>query len=173
MSAIVISLTIISVWLFGLGNSATIIHNSILSTSIISGSFLLFTTYGLYNGYKLKDNLGGITDRFRLKSIKKIIESVANLFNELADTGSGADNIIGYIISIILWIIVSIVIGILFWVFSTVLWGVILIFSAMLYWIYFRALRLVFKQSYVCKGKLIKSLTVGSFYTLLYNANQQ
>ncbi|REC53270.1 hypothetical protein DRF62_14510 [Chryseobacterium piscium] len=47
-------------------------------------------------------------------------------------------------------------------------WAAILFFAAMLYWIFFRALRLVFKNSRKCKGDLLKSFAFGFFYSFLY-----
>jgi hypothetical protein len=46
---------------------------------------------------------------------------------------------------------------------------VVLTFIAMLYWIFFRALRLVFKNSNKSKGDLIESVKWGLTYTTLYN----
>jgi hypothetical protein len=39
----------------------------------------------------------------------------------------------------------------------------------MLYWIFFRALRLVFKNSNRAKGSLLESIKWGVVYTTLYN----
>lgn len=158
-------LTILSVWLLGLGKHRTIIENSILSTTLLSSAFFLFILIGLYRGVKLKDNLGKITDQFDLKKI----ESFKDFTPTDSDIPDFDDDIGGIIIGIILWIIVSILFGLLFWAFGAILWMTILIFMAMLYWIFFRALRLVFKKSSDCCGQLDRSLLFAFFYTILYN----
>jgi hypothetical protein len=58
-------LTIVSVWFYGLGNHQTVIENSIISTSILSVAFFFYSN--LYNGVKLKDNLGTVVDKFDSK----------------------------------------------------------------------------------------------------------
>ncbi|ESU25276.1 hypothetical protein LZZ90_13795 [Flavobacterium sp. SM15] len=166
ISIMVISLTVLSIWLFGLGTHRTIIENSLLSTTILSIAFLLFISIGLYKGVKLKDNLGKITDRFDSKKIDKLKEVTLDSSSDVPDVGDG---IAGIIMSIIFWFIAAFVISYLFWFFGAILWITVLIFIAMLYWIFFRALRLVFKKSAECKGNYSKSLLYGFSYTVLYN----
>ncbi|WP_298539840.1 hypothetical protein [uncultured Aquimarina sp.] len=165
ITLLVIFLTILSVWQFGLGKERTIIENSILSTTILSLVFFLFITIGLYNGIKLKDNLGKITDRLDLGT-----EGISDVFDvsspELPDFTDGIEEMV---LGILLWILITIIIGVLLWLFGGILWTMVLIFLAMLYWIFFRALRLVFKKSPICKGNLVKSMGFGLGYTLLYN----
>ena len=162
-SILVVAATIIAVWLFGLGKDRTMYENSLLSTSILFGMFFLFLAIGLFRGVKLKDNLGKFTDR-----IKK------TKFPEMGDIGGAdlpldaGDGIGGIILGIILWIIVSILAIFLLWFFGAVLWVGMLVFMAMLYWVFFRALRLVFKHSKMCKGDLSKSLKIALLYTSLY-----
>lgn len=160
----VIVLTFISIWLFGLGQHRTIFENSILSTSILSVAFFLFLSVGLYKGIKLKDDMGKLTDKLKPSKIPN-----------LANVGQGADFILvgdgieGVIVSIILWLVVTILIALFLWFFGAVLWTGIIVFIAMLYWIFFRALRLVFKNSNKCKDNLAASLAYGLGYTVLYN----
>ena len=164
ITLIVAALTVISIWLFGLGKHRTIFENSILSTSLLSIAFFLFLTIGLYNGIKLKDNVGRLTDKIDLSNLP-----------DFSHTGKGGnwldfdDGIGGIILAIIFWIVVTFLIGLFLWIFGAILWSGIIVFIAMLYWIFFRALRLVFKNSNKCKGNLTKSLGYGIFYTLLYN----
>ncbi|WP_299253129.1 hypothetical protein [uncultured Aquimarina sp.] len=164
ITLLVISLTILCVWQFGLGKERTIIENSILSTTILSVVFFLFVTIGLYKGAKLKDNLGKITDR--LDFDKEGISDVFDIPSEFPDLGDGLEEIV---LGVFLWVLITIIIGVLLWLFGGVLWTMVIIFLAMLYWIFFRALRLVFKKSPVCKGYLVKSTGFGLGYTLLYN----
>lgn len=162
----VMVLTIIAIWLFGLGQHRTLFENSVVSTSILSFAFFLFLTISLYNGVKLKDDLGKITDKINtdnIPSLTKIDFSGANIL-DIDDDGIG-----GIIIGILAWIFVSIALLLVIWFFGTIVWTLVLVFSAMLYWIFFRALRLVFKNSNKCKNDLAKSIYYGFIYTILYN----
>jgi len=162
---IVTVLTILSVWFYGIGKHQTVIENSLISTSILSIAFFLFISISLYNGTKLKDNIGKITDKFDTKKIEYLKEITPNN----ADGFEVAEGIGGIIISIILWIITTIVISYLFFFLGAIVWLSVLIFLAMLYWIFFRALRLIFKKSAECSGNVEKSIFYGISYTILYN----
>lgn len=168
ITLIVIGLTSISVWVYGLGEHRTIIENSLITTSILSISFFLFISIGLYNGVKLQDTLGKITDNFDVRKLETLkgLSKDSTSSSELPIIG---DDIGGVIIGIILWIVVAFIVGFLFYVFGAVVWITILIFTAMLYWVFFRALRLVFKKANQCKGKIVQSIGYGLGYTLLYN----
>lgn len=164
VTIIVASLTVIGIWLLGLGKHRSIYDNSLLSTTILSGCIFLFLTVGLYKGVKLKDNLGNLTDK--LKSSKIPDFSQVNTGTYFIDVGEGIG---GIIISIILWLVVTILISLFLWIFGAVLWTGIIVFIAMFYWIFFRAVRLVFKNTNKCKGNLATSIAYGLFYTILYN----
>lgn len=165
VSIIVMILTVLSVWFYGAGKHQTVIENSLISISILSVTFFLFISIGLYKGVKLKDNLGKITDQFDLKKI----EHLKNFTTTEIDTPDIGDGIAGILLNIIFWIIATIAIGYLFFVFGAIIWITVLIFMAMLYWIFFRALRLVFKKAPECKGNLQKSILYGIVHTILYN----
>lgn len=160
----IIILVILSVWLSGESSHRSLFQNSILSTSILAGIFFLFISSGLYYGLKLKDNVGSILNRKKLKTFSDNSPG----FNTLefdADVGEGCFSIL---ISIVLWVLFSVVIIFGLYFLGVFFWAGILLLTAMLYWIFFRALRLVFKNSGKCKGNLLKSLTFGLFYSFLY-----
>jgi len=69
----------------------------------------------------------------------------------------------------VVWFLFSIALMVFMWLFSALMWTMVLVFVAMLYWIFFRALRLVFKNSNKCKGNLASSAAYGIGYTILYN----
>jgi hypothetical protein len=129
ISLIVIFLTILSVWLLGLGTHRTMIQNSLLSTVILSSVFFLFILVGLYKGFKLRDNLGAITNQFEWKKLEYLKDVNATD----TDTPDVGDGIVGIILGVILWIIVSIIISFLLYIFGAILWMTVLIFIAMLY----------------------------------------
>ena len=164
VTMIVSLLTILSIWLFGLGQHRTLFLNSILSTSILSIAFFLFVTIGLYKGVKLKDDIGNLTDKLRLSKLSIPTDAVNS-----TDFIILGDKIEDIVFGIFLWLVVTVLIGIFIWLFGTIIWTGVIVFIAMLYWIFFRALRLVFKNSNKCKNNLKISLAYGLGYTTLYN----
>lgn len=165
VSIIVAVLTILSIWLFGLGQHRTIFENSLLSTSILSIAFFLFLTIGLYKGIKLKDDIGKITDKIKIDKMPDLSTGI-EFPGDIPDVGEG---FAGIILGILAWFLVSILLLLFIWFFGAVFWTMILVFAAMLYWIFFRALRLVFKNSNKCKENLSRSVAYGLGYTTLYN----
>jgi hypothetical protein len=79
------------------------------------------------------------------------------------------EGIWGIILGILLWVLVTLLIGFFLWLFGAILWAGIIGIAAMLYWIFFRSVRRVFKYSNKCKGDLVLSFAYGLFYTFLYN----
>jgi hypothetical protein len=164
VTMIVITITVIGVYLWGLGHHHTFYQNSIISTTILSVAFFLYVTAGLYKGTKLKDNVGRIIQKERITRDV----SVGIDFSSVEPVSVG-EGIGGIIISILLWILMAVFFSLLLWLLSNVFVIVILAFAGMLYWIFFRALRLVFKNSNTCKGSLLESMKWGFTYTVLYN----
>lgn len=166
ITIIVTVLTILAIWLFGLGRHRTIFENSVLSTTVLSTAFFLFISIGLYRGIKLKDNVGKLTDRLKLRLPRMPEISDISIGGDFAAAGEGCGEVVA---GIILWLIVSILIILFLWLFGVALWAGMIVFVAMLYWIFFRALRLVFKNSATCKGNLVRSISLGLVYTVFYN----
>ncbi|MEM0577548.1 hypothetical protein [Flavobacterium polysaccharolyticum] len=168
ISMLVIAITIFSVWFYGIGKHKTVIENSLISTSIISIAFFLFISISLFNGTKLKDNVGKLTDKINSKKLDFLKDLTPTDYNGLELGANIAEGIGGIVMSIILWIIVTIVLSFLFYALGTIIWFSILVFLGMLYWIFFRALRLIFKKSAECSGNIELSIFYGIAYTILY-----
>lgn len=160
ITLIVIPLTVLLVWLFGLENQRSLFANSILSTTILSVFFFLFISIGLFNGIKIKNNLG------TLEQENIFFHKNSTIDIDIPEVDGGFAEIL---ISLLLWLIVCIAGSYMLWMFETVAWIVLLNFIGILYWIFFRALRLVFKKSAVCRGNLLKSTAYGFAFSLLYN----
>ena len=169
ITLLVIVLTILSVWFYGIGTHKTVIENSLISTSILSLAFFLFITISLYKGIKLKDTIGKITDKMDTKKTAFLKDMLPSDLSPIESGLDVAEGIGGIVFSIILWIIVTLLISYLFFALGTIIWFSILLFLAMLYWLFFRALRLIFKKSAVCNGNLERSIFYGFAYTVLYN----
>lgn len=162
ITLIVIVLTIIIVWLQGLHLERSIVHNSLLSTSILSGFLFLFMSIGLYRGYKLKDNLGKITDSFKPET--GLLDNSWAPDNPMdATIGDGCE---GIIVSIIAWVFATIILSVFLFLFGNFIWFSTLLLLAILYWIFFRGLRIVFKKSPICQGDFLLSVKYAGMYTI-------
>lgn len=161
----IILLVILCVWISGQSSHRSLFQNSMVSTSILGTAFLLFISLGLYYGLKLKDNIGHVLTK---ENIKKLSDKTPEIESFDFDGPALGDGIGGIIVSIIAWIVISIVLVFLLYFLGVFFWVVVLLFTAMLYWIFFRALRLVFKNSKHCRGNLLKSLGFGFLYSFLY-----
>ncbi|MBL1220917.1 hypothetical protein JET18_08720 [Chryseobacterium sp. L7] len=161
----IIVLVILSVWLSGQGSHRSLFLNSILSTSILAGAFFLFISLGLYYGLKLKENVGNVFNKERLDKYAEHAPAVGSFDFDPPAVG---DSIAAAILSVVLWFVLTVVLVVLLYFLGFLFWAAVLFLIAMLYWIFFRALRLVFKNSGKCKGNLLKSLGFGIFYSFLY-----
>ena len=103
ISLIVIGLTILGVYFWGLGQHNTFFENSIISTTILSMAFFSFITIGLFNGIKIKDNLGKIIDKYKTVDTSDISST---LTSEPIAIGDGIAEIV---FSIVLWILMAII----------------------------------------------------------------
>lgn len=159
VSLLVVGLTISIVYLTGINHNRTVTSNFYLSLLIIETALFLFMTYGLYKGVGLKDNFPKVTG-FKPG---KILSSGTVPDLPGIDVGDGIG---GVIVSIVLWVGITILVFILLIVLETVLWFSFFILLAMLYWVFFRALKFVFSKSKDTKGKI----GVSALYSLAYSA---
>ncbi|PTT39576.1 hypothetical protein DBR28_07150 [Chryseobacterium sp. HMWF028] len=161
----IITVVILSVWLSGKADHRSLFQNSILSTSVLAGAFFLFISIGLYSGLKLKDNVGNILNKERIQRYADKTPKFNGFEVDIPDAGDGIG---GAILSILAWIVISILLIFLSYFFGLFFWSAVFLLFATLYWVFFRALRLVFKNSGKCKGDLLKSLVFGLFYSFVY-----
>lgn len=158
-------LVILSVWISGKNSHQTLFQNSILSTSILAIAFFLFVSISLYRGVGLRDNLGKILTK---ENFNKRMRSTSDFTPNIDVPSIGADGIGGVILSVLAWIAFTVAVLFALYFVGVFFWSVLLLLLAILYWIYFRALRLIFKNSKRCKDNLVKSLGFGLFYSILY-----
>ena len=164
VSAIVIAVTALTVYVTGINYHRSINDNFLISLTIISVVLFVFMTYGLFKG------IGLVNDFPKFKKFKsgEMIDiplgenSVSNV-----DTGDGIE---GILFSIVSWILLTILFVVFLIVLEAVLWLSIFIILAMLYWVFFRALKLVFNRAEITKGNLLKSTAYALGYTLLYTS---
>ena len=119
-------------------------------------------TYGLYIGIGLIDNFS----KFRnFKTGDFIANGGTGPTVEIPAVGDGIG---GLILSILLWIAMSILFVILLIVLEAILWISLFIILAMLYWLFFRALKFVFNKSKETKGDIGIAAVYSLAYTILY-----
>ncbi|MCK0115319.1 hypothetical protein [Gelidibacter sp. F63206] len=162
ISLCVIGITSLTVYLTGINYNRSITSNFYLSLLIIGAALFLFMLYGLYIGIGLSDDFP------KFKAFKKgEIIAQSGTIPELPTIQAG-DGIGGLIISVLLWIGMTILLVILLILLEAVFWISIFIILAMLYWVFFRALKFVFNKSAATKGSIWASAVYSFSYTLLY-----
>ncbi len=162
VSLIVIGITILTVYLAGINYNRSIASNLYISMSIIAGTLFLFMNYGLYYGIGLIDNF----PKFRKLKSGSFIKKSGEI-PELPEIDAG-DGIGGLIISILLWIVMTILFIVLLIFMEAIFWFSLFIILTMLYWIFFRALKFVFSKSSKTKGNIGASIGYALSYTVLY-----
>lgn len=162
VSLLVIGITALTVYLTGENYNRTITSNFYLSLSIIGTALFLFMTFGLYKGIGLIDNF----PKFRKFKRGDIIGNAAPTFDTPSvDVGEGIG---GLILSIALWIGMTLLIIILLLLLEAVFWFSLFIILTTLYWVFFRALKFVFSKSKDTKGDIGVSAIYAMTYTVLY-----
>ena len=164
VSLLVIGITFLTVYLTGENYNRTVSSNLYLSLSIIGTVLFLFMTYGLYKGVGLTDNF----PKFQNFKTGEFIPSSGEIPDWDMPSIDTDDGIGGLIISILLWIGMTILIFVLLILLEAVFWMSIFIILAMLYWVFFRALRFVFSKSNDTKGDIGISAIYSFGYTTLY-----
>jgi len=162
VSLLVIAITLLTVYLTGENYNRTITSNTYLSLSIIGTALFLFMTYGLYFGIGLADNF----PKFRNFKTGDYIASSGSIPG--VPPIEVGDGIGGLILSILLWIGMTILMFILLILLEAVFWISIFIILAMLYWVFFRALKFVFSKSKETKDNIGISAVYSLMYTSLY-----
>lgn len=162
VSLLVIGITILTVSLTGENYNRTVTSNLYISLSIIGTALFLFMTYGLYKGIGLTDNF----PKFKAFKTGDFIARSATT-SDLPDMEVG-DGIGGLIMSILLWIGMTILMFVLLVLLEALFWISIFIILAMLYWVFFRALKLVFSKSSETKGDIGISAVYSLGYTVMY-----
>jgi len=163
---VVIPTLVLIVFFSGVEKHRSLYLNSLLSTTVLSIVFIAFLTTGLYNRWKLKDTIGKFNLKYRSSKSPDLSGMDASGF----DLPDGGDlGIGGILVAILLWIVIAIFGSVVLYYVGGLLWLTFLSIAAILYWIIFRAFRLIFKNSAMCRGKIFKSLAIAIVYTILYN----
>lgn len=149
-----------------LKSQKTLYENLLFITLLLSLSFFVFITMGLYRGIRLKENIGNLTDYIDAKKLPDFSGGVPDLSAVSEGLGAVAEGLGGLIIAILC----AVVLVMLGWFFVISVWFLLIFLAAVLYGVYFRALRVVFKHSGVCRGDFPMSLKYAGVYSLLYTS---
>ena len=161
-TVIIIPTLVLIVYLTGLESHRSLYLNSLIAITILAIIFICFITIGLYNGWKLKDDLGKFTKYF-----SKYPEP-SNITMDASAPEIFGDDIGGWLLSLVLWILIALFGSLIFWLIGAFFWGTILVLAGLLYWIIFRAIRLIFRNSATTKGNIVRSVTLALIYTFIY-----
>ncbi len=165
VSLLVIIATALTVYVTGINFHRSITSNFYISLGIIAATLFLFLTYGLYKGVRIADNFPKLKD-FK---IREWFRNGNGTVGDVPDIGIDvSDGIGGAIISVILWMLMSIVLVFLLVVLETIFWFSLFMILVMLYWVFFRAMRLVFSKAHHTQNDLGWSTVYALGYTFLY-----
>lgn len=120
----------------------------------VAAILFIFLVIGLYSGAKMKG---------------KPAAPNLNFLGKAFDFSSGIDGLdFDFDDGPLAWLFATIIIAVLFGLFSTIVWALFMILVFIFSWIVYRAVRLVFIKSYLCKRNFIKSVLYAALYTFLY-----
>jgi hypothetical protein len=177
----------ITVLVFVLSNRSVIVESQI-TLAIISLCLFVFLTTGLYRGVRMerpgKDELDRSVQQFESRAEatgSRRSDFLGLLFSfgppdlshvslpkiDLPGDVDVGDDLVGCLVTLILWIAVLALFAIALWILAQVI-AALPVIAVVLYWIFYRALRVVFAKSRACKGRLLRSMGYGLLYTLLY-----
>ncbi|TRX48719.1 hypothetical protein FNH22_28570 [Fulvivirga sp. M361] len=164
-AVLTIATTLLLVYITGLTSHRSIVNNALLSLSILAVIFFLFLWLGLLYGMRVRDDLTG---KLRLiwSKPKPLLSNTSDIpFSNLPSVGDGIE---GVLLSIVIWIVVSVAFIILLILLDYVVWMGLMGVVFLVYWVFIRALKLIFSKSAECTDRIGKSFVYALGYTLLY-----
>ncbi|MDQ0888622.1 small-conductance mechanosensitive channel [Paenibacillus sp. V4I9] len=160
LSAMVLTLFLV----FSIGHRSILIELEI-TTGVLAVVLFTFLSFGLYRGVRLQN------DPLYKEGWKPFgkwdvldFASAGDLF-PVEFPGEG---LFGIALTVIAWIVITIVMLILIFLVGNMLWGIIVFMGVMLYWLFYRAYRYVFLKGRACRNRVGLSLAYGGLYTVLY-----
>ncbi len=142
-------------------------NNLYITISILTILFFVFISSSLFYGIRIL-NYG---ERIKLKF--SFIERLANFsFIDVSEMNVDFDlelGPLGIIISIILWLLISLIVSYIFISLAIAVFELILLIVIMIYWLFYRSILLVFRYSKKCYRNLSCSIKYGLLYSFLYS----
>ena len=162
VSIVSITITCLTIYYTGQNFNRSLSDNLYLSLVIIASALFIFMTTGLYKGIGIEDNF----PKYKNFKTGDLISGSGSLPE--IPIGEVGDGIGGIIISILLWVVMTIVFFVLLILLEALFWISLFIILSMIYWVFFRALKVVFSKSKITKGNIINSLRYSFLYTITY-----
>lgn len=180
-------LVVITFLVYALSNRSFIVETE-RALIAISICLFLFIAFGLYSGVQIQNpgkDLELEQDGFRSPGVGASpdwtdVLSAMFYFTppdlskiefpkiDLDGIPDGSDDLVGCLLSIVLWIVAAIVITFLVWAFAQIMAIVLPLLGVGLYWIFYRALKLVFSRSAECCKQIGPTLKYSLVYTVLF-----
>lgn len=143
-----------------------------ITLSLIAFGLFIFLTIGLYNGFRLekpaKPNLSSPSDTASPDYVFSPAIDLPKIDVNLPEVSDAGDDLIGCLLSIVFWLVVSVGIVFALWLIQQLLVLALPALVFLLYWVFYRALRIVSGKSRICRGRLWPSLGYSLMYTALY-----
>lgn len=172
----IVTSIVIAALVFAIGQSSLFIEIQVTLT-IIALCLFGFMAIGLYHGVRVEKD-----------SVRIEATSAGSGWNWLAffDLGSipmpeihhvdipgvgdigGGDDLAGCLVSLLLWIGVTILIAVILAVVVPFIGSIIVVVFTALYWVFYQALRQVFARSRYCRGNWRRALGVSLIFTTIY-----
>jgi len=158
-----------------------------ITLAVIAATLFAFLTLGLYTGVRLerprrdrpvwrplrnKRTGSAAISADDVGDVASLALDIAGSIDvpkiELPDVSDGGDDVIGCLLSIVMWVALAVIIVVLLPVLIELVWAAFFVLAAMLYWVFYRALRVVFFRTRQCRCRLVLSMGYALFYTALY-----
>lgn len=142
-----------------------------ITLSLIALGLFIFLAVGLYRGVRLeKPGKADLPEPsgFDAAAIFTPTGDLPKVDIDVPSLPDSGDDLVGCLVSIVFWLVVSVVIVALLWLIQQFIILTLPALVVLLYWIFYRALRVVFSKSRVCRNKLWLSLGYSFLYTFLY-----
>lgn len=151
----------LTVYISGINYNRLVTSNLYLSLGIIALALMVFLTYGLCKGARLRNNAPKLTN-YKIGNALQTAE-----LPQMWGSGTG-DGLEGLLMSLFLWIFVAVLMVVVVLLFEAIIWLSVFVIFASIYWVLVRALKLVFRRSGRTAGDLTASFLYALFYTSLY-----
>ncbi len=133
-------------------------------------SLFIFLAVGLYKGVRL-EKPGQVNVASPSAASPADVHPPTDLPKihvDLPNVSDAGDDLIGCLLTIVFWVVMSVVALLLVWIIEQLLILTLPSVAVLLYWLFYRALRVVFARSRVCRGRVWRSLGYSLLYTVLY-----
>ncbi len=144
-----------------------------IALGIIAAGLFVFLTVGLYFGAQLERPTKKEPEAFDLGTVDPGVVGLPmidlpKVDLDIPDIGDAGNDLVGCLVSLVVWIGISLLLALLFWLLVQLLALVLPWILLALYWMFYRALKLVFDKAPQTHGQILPSVGYALLYTALY-----